>query len=115
MRFLAEGLYRITSASADRETSLQCRTGAQSREPTLQVSEIIKCDALPLMRHDPWKAGDISDRILASDAVVGEPELVVKDAVKSAYLLAVPGNGIRKCLGRIEEKMPILSCHRSEP
>src|SRR5260370_39584904 len=66
---------------ADRKTRLHLRPRAHLGIPALEVRIIVERKPLRLVRHGPWKAGDIGDRIVAGDVSTGLAQLPIEHAI----------------------------------
>src|ERR1700737_2421584 len=98
-----------------RQSRLHLRPRADIGIPALDVRIIVERKALRLVRHGPWKAGDISDRIVARDVAPRLAQLGIEHAIKPGRLVAVAFDGIRDFLLRVECEMAVLAEHATQP
>src|ERR1700733_3376052 len=83
-------------------------------KPALEMWEVLKLLALPLVRHHPGIDGHISDRIAVGDELAIR-KTFVEHAIEAVGLLHVTLDRVRDLFRRILREMVILTRHRSEP
>src|SRR5690349_20530109 len=69
---------RLLDEFAERKTGLHLRPRPDFGVPALDVRLIVERKALRLVRHGPWKAGDVGNRIIAGDVSPGLAELGIE-------------------------------------
>src|SRR5882672_3810355 len=109
--FLVE---RLLHEFSDRKARLHLRPRANLRIPALDVGIIVERKPLGLVRHGPWKAGDVGDRILAGDVSTGLAQLRIEHPIKPGCLIAIALDGVGDFLLRVEREMTVLAEHGAE-
>src|SRR3984957_8731835 len=80
---------RLLDELIDREARLHLWPCSHLCIPAPDVGIIVEREALRLVRHGPWKAGDVGDRIVARDVSAGLAELGIEHAIKPRRLVAI--------------------------
>src|SRR4030095_1373549 len=82
-------------------------------EPALEVREPVEALAVRLVRHDPWIAGHVGDRVVAgNEGTAGET--LVEHAIEPVGLARVAVDGVGHFLRRVDVEMADLSRYRTE-